>query len=81
LRDKCVAIKIKLIELSKDDYEVNESECVKLAKDIVDFNRSFRKRKSKKRRNESEDDDDTLGSESAKILYEPHPKEKLILPV
>jgi hypothetical protein len=78
LRDKCVAIKIKLIELSKDDYEIVETECVKLAKEIVDFNRSFRKRKSKKKRNEIEGDDDTLGSESGQIPYDPPQKEKIV---
>jgi hypothetical protein len=63
-----VALKVCLIDLSKDEAEIVESECVKLAKKIVDFNRSYRKRKSKKRRNESDEDHDTLGSSDSNQL-------------
>ena len=68
-RERCVELKIALIELSKDETEVIESECVKIARQIVDFNRSYRKRKSKKRRNESEEEEnDTLGSSDSERL-------------
>lgn len=76
LRNRCVQLKMELTELSKDEVEGTESECVKLAKQIVDFNRSYRKRKSKKRRNESDDEDeDTIGSSDIEknALGNPHP--------
>lgn len=50
LRDRCVEMKKTLIELSKEEFDLEDSEYLSLADNIVEFNRTYRKRKSKKRR-------------------------------
>lgn len=51
---------------------MRDQEYLTLADGIVDFNRTYRKRKSKRRRQDSDDDDDTLGSsDNMKVSYNP----------